>query len=122
MRDVEADALSSQGVVSFWPGFEKNAVMDECVSCESNRDDSVERLRRRLGSLDPQQVAIWRQMSPARKLQLVFQAHQFALEIVRTTERRNHPHLPPDELNWRVVRRMHGDLRLGRGSEVHGDG
>ena len=96
-------------------------MMDESVSFELNMN-SVERLRRRLGSLDPHQVAIWRSMSPARKLQSVFQAHQFALEIVRTTERRQHPDLSLEELNWRVLRRMHGDLQLGKENGVQGNG
>lgn len=93
---------------------------DESATLESDMD-AVERLRRRLGSLDARQVAIWRRMSPARRLQLVFEAHQFALEVVRTTERRQHPRLSPEEFNWRVIRRMHGDLRLGRDSTVQTD-
>jgi len=80
---------------------------------QSNRDE-VERLRRRLGSFDPRQVAIWREMSPARRLDLVGQMYRLALETVRLSERRRHPDLSPEELNWRVIRRMHGDLSLGR--------
>jgi hypothetical protein len=45
---------------------------------------------------------------------LAFQAYQFALGVVRLTERQRHPHLSPDELAWRVTRRMQGDPRLGR--------
>ena len=33
---------------------------------------------------------------------------------VRLTEQRNHPDLSPDELAWRVTRRMQGNPRLGR--------
>lgn len=105
----------------FGPGVERDAVMDECVSIESNRN-RVAGLHRRLGSLDPRQVAIRGNVSPVRKLQLVFQARRFSLEVVRTTEKRQHPHLSPEELNWRVLRRMHGDLQLGRGSKVQADG
>ena len=64
--------------------------------------------RRRLGKLDPQQVAIWREMTPARKLQLLFQLWSFALKVAWTTERQWHPDLSPEELTWRVLRRMHG--------------
>ena len=64
--------------------------------------------------LDPHQVAAWRAMSPARRLELAFQAYQFALDIVRLTEKRAHPDLSPDELAWRVTRRMQGNPRLGR--------
>ena len=78
------------------------------------RDDAVEALNRRLGRLDPQQIAAWRAMSPARRLELMFQAYQFALDTVRLTERQRHPDLPPHELAWRVTRRMQGDLHLGR--------
>ena len=76
---------------------------------------SVEALRRRLGRLDPHQVAAWRAMSPARRLEIAFQAYQFALDTARLTERQRHPDLPPDELAWRVTRRMQGDPQLGRG-------
>jgi hypothetical protein len=79
----------------------------------SPSDDAVERLCRRLGSLDQRQIAAWRQMSPAQRLDLAFQAYQFALDVVRLTERRRHPHLSPTELDWRVTRRMQGDLGLG---------
>jgi hypothetical protein len=53
-------------------------------------------------------------MSPARRLELAVQAYQFVLDTVRLTERRRHPDLPPDELAWRVTRRMQGDPKLGR--------
>jgi hypothetical protein len=81
---------------------------------ELNSDDAVASLRRRLGCLDPRQVAAWRAMSPAQRLELAFQAYQFALDAVRATERQRHPGLPPDELAWRVTRRMQGDPKLGR--------
>ena len=80
----------------------------------SDADDRIENLRRRLGKLDPRQVTAWRAMSPARRLELAFQAYQFALDTLRLTERRRHPDLPPDELAWRVTRRMQGDPKLGR--------
>jgi hypothetical protein len=53
-------------------------------------------------------------MSPARRLELAFQAYQFALDIVRLTERRAHPDLSPQELNWGITRRMQGGQSLGR--------
>ena len=77
-------------------------------------DESVDALRRRLGRLEPQQIEAWRAMGPAGRLDLAFQLHQFALDTVRLTERQRHPDLPPDELAWRVTRRMLGDLNLGR--------
>ena len=86
---------------------------DEPLS-RSSDDDAVHTLRQRLGKLDPMQVKTWRSMTPARRLELAFQAYQFALDIVRLTERRNHPDLSPEELAWRVTRRMQGNPRLGR--------
>ena len=68
----------------------------------------TEDFRRRLGALDPQQVAIWREMTPARKLQLLFQLWHFALKVAWTTERQWHPDLSPEELSRRVWRRIHG--------------
>ena len=43
-------------------------------------DDAVDSLRRRMGTLDPRQIAAWRALSPARRLELAFQAYQFALD------------------------------------------
>ena len=77
-------------------------------------DDAVDVLRQRLGKLDQRQIAAWRAMSPARRLELAFQAYQFALGAVRLTEQRNNPDLSPEELAWRVTRRMQGNPRLGR--------
>jgi hypothetical protein len=68
----------------------------------------------RLEPLALRQVAAWRAMSPARRLELAFQAYQFTLDIVRLTEKKAHPHLSPEELAWRVTRRMQGNPRLGR--------
>jgi hypothetical protein len=53
-------------------------------------------------------------MTPARRLEIAFQAYQFALDVVRITERRDHPDLSPEELAWQVTRRMQGDQSLGR--------
>ena len=75
--------------------------------------NSAHSLDERLGTLDKRQIMIWRAMIPARRLEIAFQAHQFALDVVRLTERRRHPELSPDELAWRVTRRMQGDPRLG---------
>jgi len=76
--------------------------------------DIVEQLHRRLGPLDWRQVESWRRMSPARRLEMAFQAYQFALDAVRLTEQRRHPNLSPEELAWRVTRRMQGNPKLGR--------
>jgi len=50
--------------------------------------------------LDPRQVAAWRAMIRRARLELAFQAYQFALDIVRLTEKKAHPDLSPDELAW----------------------
>jgi hypothetical protein len=81
---------------------------------DKQKDDPIECLRRRLGPLDRRQIEAWRAMTPARRLEIAFQAYQFALETVRLTERRDHPDLSSDELAWRVTRRMQGDPNLGR--------
>ncbi|MCG2768170.1 MAG: hypothetical protein L6435_07265 [Anaerolineae bacterium] len=81
---------------------------------EAVSEDAVVPMRHRLGRLDPRQVAVWRTMNPAQRLELVFQAYQFALDAVRTTEKQRHPDLSPEELAWRVTRRMQGDQKLGR--------
>jgi hypothetical protein len=67
-----------------------------------------EEMRRRLGTLDPQQVAVWRDMTPARKLQLVFQMWHLARKIAWSTERQWHPELTEAELAPRVWKRFHG--------------
>ena len=76
--------------------------------------DAGRALDERLGVLDIRQIMIWRAMTPARRLDIAFQAYQLALEMVRVTERRQHPELLQKELAWRVTRRMQGDPRLGR--------
>jgi hypothetical protein len=68
----------------------------------------LDQLRRRLGVYDRQQILIWQRMSPVERLEIAFQAYQFALEAVRLTERQRHPHLSEEELRWRVIRRMQG--------------
>jgi hypothetical protein len=88
--------------------------LDKSTGSAALEEDAVEALNRRLGTLEPEQIAAWRRMSPARRLELAFQAYQFTLDIVRLTERQRHPNLPPDELAWRVTRRMQGDPTLGR--------
>jgi len=88
-------------------------VMDDPVTQDrSAMSSSVG--HQRLEPLDPRQVAAWRAMSPARRLELAFQAFQFALDIVRLTEKKAHPDLSPEELAWRVTRRMQGNPQLGR--------
>jgi hypothetical protein len=67
-----------------------------------------------LGKPTPQQIIAWRTMSPARRLELAFQAYQFALDTVRLTERKRHPDLSTSELAWRITRRMQGNSKLGR--------
>ena len=67
-----------------------------------------------LEPLDAHQVAVWRTMSPARRLDLAFQAYQFTLDVLRLTEKKKHPDLSGESLAWRVTRRMQGDPHLGR--------
>lgn len=74
----------------------------------------IERLHERIGRLDRRQIIAWQKMSPAERLDIAFQAYQFALEAVRLTERQHHPDLPEVEFNWRVTRRMQGNQKLGR--------
>ena len=50
-------------------------------------------------------------------MDIAFQAYHLALEVVRTTERRDHPDLSPEELAWRVTRRMQGDPTLGNNND-----
>lgn len=85
---------------------------------DNNLSDPVEQLRQRLGRLEKQQITVWQQITPAQRLNLAFQAYQFALEAVRLTERRRHPDLAEEELNWRITRRMQGDQKLGRTEHV----
>lgn len=77
-------------------------------------ENSFEVALKRLDKLDLIQVKIWRQMTPAQRLDIAFQAYQFALDVVRLTERKKRPHLSSDELAWRVTRRLQGNPRLGK--------
>lgn len=84
---------------------EKDRLIDEA---------GIEQLNRRIGVFDRQQILIWQGMSPAERLEIAFQAYQFALEAVRLTERRRHSNLSEEAFKWRVIRRMQGNQRLGR--------
>ena len=68
----------------------------------------------KLDPIDQTQIEIWRKMTPARRLAIAFQMHQFALNAIRVTEHNKHPELTPEELNWRVTRRMLGNPKLGK--------
>jgi len=87
--------------------------MDELITQDQSATPSPTG-HQRLEPLGPRQVAVWRVKSPARRLELAFQAYQFALDIVRLTEKKAHPDLSPEDLAWRVTRRMQGNPRLGR--------
>jgi hypothetical protein len=53
---------------------------DQPAHNRDDREDAIEALSRRLGRLDPRQVAIWRAMGPVGRLELAFQAYQAALD------------------------------------------
>lgn len=74
----------------------------------------LETLEKRIGKVDMRQVMAWRQMTPVQRLDVAFQAYQFALETVRLTERQRTCGLTDEEFNWRVTRRMQGNQQLGR--------
>lgn len=78
--------------------IEEDISMDKAQEMRDDRDKAIEALRQRLGSLDPHQVKAWRAMSPARCLDLAFQAYQFAVDAMRLTERQCHPDRSPR--NW----------------------
>lgn len=71
----------------------------------------------KLDPIDHNQVQIWRKMTPARRLEIAFQAYQFVLDAIRVTERNKHPDLTPEDLAWRITRRIQGNLKLGRSSD-----
>jgi hypothetical protein len=87
--------------------------MDELITQDQSAVPSLTG-HQQMEPLDPHQVAVWRTMSPARRLELAFQAYQFALDVVRLTEKKAHPDLSPEELAWCVTRRMQGNPRLGQ--------
>jgi hypothetical protein len=66
--------------------------------------DLAEEFRRRLGTLDPQQVAIWRQMTPAQKIKLAFQMWAAGLNEIWTIGRQRHPDATQEDLAWHVLR------------------
>ncbi|GAB4443760.1 MAG: hypothetical protein Kow0031_26060 [Anaerolineae bacterium] len=77
-------------------------------------DETISQLNQRIGTYDRQQILIWQRMTPVERLAVADQAYHFALEAVRLTERQRHPDLSEEEFNWRVIRRMQGNQRLGR--------
>ena len=75
---------------------------------QDNNASNSQQLQGQLDPLDRKQIEAWRNMGPIKRLEMAFQAYQFALEAVRLTERKNHPDLSAEELNWRIVQRMQG--------------
>lgn len=75
---------------------------------------SKEERRRRIGTYTPEQIRLWRQMSPIDRLEIAMQAYLFALEAVQLTETARHPDLSAEALQWRGIRRMQGEPSLGR--------
>ncbi len=86
---------------------------------DSSLVSNVEQLRQRIGVYDRQQILIWQRMSSVERLEVAFQAYQFALEAACLTERQRQPDLSEEDLKWRVIRRMQGDQRLGREKDVN---
>jgi hypothetical protein len=84
------------------------------ASLDEISPDEVEHLRRQLGPLHPEQIRIWRAMSPAQRIGVACQAYHLVLEAIRAVERARYPDLSAEEFNWRVIRRLHGDPTLGR--------
>lgn len=75
---------------------------------------TAKQIQERLGAVDPLQLQAWRQMTNAQRLEIAFQAYQFAINAVRVTEHKRSPNLSTEELNWRITRRMQGDQTLGQ--------
>jgi len=75
---------------------------------------TAKQIQNRLGAVDPMQLQAWRQMTNAQRLEIAFQAYQFALNAVRITERTRAPDISEEEFNWRITRRMQGNQKLGR--------
>ena len=46
------------------------------------QEDTIDAWRRRIGKLAPRQIAAWRAMTPAQRLDVAGQAYPFALDIV----------------------------------------
>jgi hypothetical protein len=66
-------------------------------------EEAVAAALQRLEWPAPQQVAAWRAMTPARRLELACQAYQFALEVVRLTERQRHPYFSSKAISSLIV-------------------
>jgi len=77
-------------------------------------DLTPEALAERLGPIDMRQVAIWRAMTPAQRVEIACQLYHEHLVAVRAEERQKHPELSEEELNWCVLRRIQGDPNLGK--------
>lgn len=76
--------------------------------------EKFDRALRRLEPVDMRQIRIWRSMTPAQRAGLAGQLYRLTAEIVRATERQRHPEAAEMDLRWHVIRRLHGNPRLGR--------
>ncbi len=59
----------------------------------------------------PEQWAAWRSWSTTRKLQSMFSAWEFALDLARAGARSRHPAWPPDQIEAEARRLMGGQQR-----------
>lgn len=87
--------------------------MTAMVQNRSTKTD-IAKILTRLDPIDRTQIEIWRKMTPDRRLEIAFQAYQFVLDAVRVTEQKKYPDLSPEELAWRITRRIQGNLKLGK--------
>lgn len=61
---------------------------------------------RRIELLDPEVIAILKTKTPAEKLAMAFDAHQFAFDVQYSQIRAAHPEWPLTDVRAAVVRRL----------------
>lgn len=71
-------------------------------------DEPLAALGARIGMADRAQIAIWREMDGAQRVEVAFQMFRLAHDLVLTDERRRTPDAPEIEIIQRVLQRLHG--------------
>lgn len=73
-----------------------------------SEDELAVKIRSIFDELHPQQMAIFRRLSPARRIEISFEMHRMARNMVTASVISHYPDIDEDEIHRRVRERMTG--------------
>jgi hypothetical protein len=69
-------------------------------------DEMRRAIRQAFAEIDPRQIAIWREMPPERRNQIINSVISAARQMAIESEQQRHPDLAPDEIHRRAMARF----------------